>query len=149
MEYCLPTFCFVGLSTDWGFTSNLWQGLWGNVINIYQKPRTFRAFRIPNVRLQTFKQAVKSGGQCSILFGIHYPICVYGAVRNYVMNPIPSGKLAIYSGFNPSKMVIFYSYVKLPEGIYYGPAISMRDHDPRIGPRCLILDLKTNMTRKQ
>jgi len=25
--------------------------------------------------------------------------------------------MAIYSGFNPSKMVIFHSYVKLPEGI--------------------------------
>ena len=71
----LPTFCFVGLSTDWGFTSNLWQGLWGNVINIYQKPRTFRAFRIPNVRLQTFKKAVKSGG--------HVPFCL-GSITQFV-----------------------------------------------------------------
>ena len=27
--------------------------------------------------------------------------------------------MAIYSGFSPQKMVIFHSYVSLPEGIFY------------------------------
>jgi hypothetical protein len=63
----------LGLSTDWGFTSNLWQGLWGNVTKIYQKTKDFSGLSDTlYVRLRTFKKAVKSGGQWSILFGIHY-----------------------------------------------------------------------------